>query len=77
MGETMSETQDESADNETLSAELARLVAEYEKGGNDAAEAWNLIADFTICNSVAICDALERTMNAPPQDQPQLPRDQN
>lgn len=49
---------DEEVDAETLAAELTRLVLEYEEGGADAEEAWNFIADFTVCNAEVICAAL-------------------
>lgn len=43
---------------ETLSDELARLVASYKAGGADSWDAWELIADFAVQNSEVICKAL-------------------
>ena len=40
--------------------ELTRLVAEYASGeGTEREEAWNLLADFTFENWIAIAGALE------------------
>jgi hypothetical protein len=40
--------------------ELTRLVAEYSTGeGTEREEAWNLLADFTFENWIAIGGALE------------------
>jgi cell division septum initiation protein DivIVA len=44
---------------ETRAQELARLVSEYDTGERQhRAEAWNLIADFTVENWEAICAGL-------------------
>ncbi|TPK42265.1 MULTISPECIES: hypothetical protein [unclassified Mesorhizobium] len=46
---------------ETLADELKRLIGEYQDddaGESTKAEAWNLIADFTVENSAAILRAL-------------------
>ncbi len=46
--------------NENLHDELRRLVAEFGASSNPSvkSEAWNLIADFTICNADSITAAL-------------------
>lgn len=47
---------------ETLVEEFSRLVKEYgESHGSEKQEAWNLIADFAVANSLKICLALDRT----------------
>jgi hypothetical protein len=47
---------------ERLVEEFARLVKEYgTAAGSEKEEAWNLIADFAIENSLKICLALDRT----------------
>lgn len=44
---------------ESLAEEFARLCQEYTTGeGSEKEEAWNLIADFAIENSLKICLAL-------------------
>jgi hypothetical protein len=60
---------------ERLVEEFARLVKEYGTAeGSEKAEAWNLIADFAVENSLKICLALDRTFPAkkpaegPPHD---------
>ena len=50
---------------ERLVEEFARLVKEYGSAeGSEKAEAWNLIADFAVENSLKICLALDRTFPA-------------
>lgn len=50
------------AKRERMLEELERLVDAYLNGERQyRAEAWNLIADFTVCNWEVICDALKRT----------------
>jgi predicted ATP-grasp superfamily ATP-dependent carboligase len=47
---------------ETLVEEFSRLCREYATAeGSEKEEAWNLIADFALENSLKICMALERT----------------
>lgn len=51
---------------ETLVQEFSRLIQSYNNlSGSAKAEAWNLIADFAIENSLKICLALERTFSPP------------
>ena len=57
-GSCLRKAVEEAADDETLAAELRRLVTEYEIGDHNKEEAWNLIADFSVCNVDTICAAL-------------------
>ncbi len=52
---------------ETLAEELKRLIGEYQDddaGESTKAEAWNLIADFTVENSKAILGSLSTPIAA-------------
>lgn len=51
---------------ETLAEEFSRLVKEYNTGsGSEKEEAWNLIADFALANSLKICLALDKAWPRP------------
>lgn len=50
---------------ERLVEEFSRLVKEYgEAEGSEKEEAWNLIADFAVANSLKICLALDKSFPA-------------
>jgi hypothetical protein len=59
------------APKETLAEEFSRLVKEYNTGeGSEKEEAWNLIADFALANSLRICMALDKCWPAAPPHSP-------
>jgi len=52
---------------ETITEEFCRLIQEYGSAeGSEEAEAWNLIADFAVENSLKICLALGKEFPTPP-----------
>ncbi len=55
---------------ERLVDEFSRLVkACGSSDGPEKTEAWNLIADFALENSLKICMALDRTFPSPPNSE--------
>lgn len=54
---------------ESLTQEFCRLIQEYGSAeGSEKQEAWNLIADFAIENSLKISLALDRSFPSHPRE---------